>query len=101
MSDELKILIEGLRDDVKLVAEGVSTINDKLDRHTEENKKDFEKIENGLLKLEVDVSTLRKDVAFLKTDVTTLKTDVAEIHKGLNEHRNNTELHTLREEKAS
>jgi len=73
MSDELKILIEGLRDDIKLVAEGVSTINAKIDRHIDENKQEHEEIRSELMHL-------RKD---------------------LNEHRNNTELHTLRKEKAS
>ena len=73
MSDELKILIEGLRDDIKLVTEGVSTINAKLDRHIDENKQEHEEIRSELMHL-------RKD---------------------LNEHRNNTELHTQRKEKAS
>jgi len=75
MSDELKVLIEGLRDDIKLVAEGVSTINGKLDRHAEENKKEFND---------------------LRSEIMSVRVDVAEIKKDLNEHRNNTELHAQR-----
>ena len=73
MSGELKILIEGLRDDIKLVAEGVGTINAKFDRHIENNREEHEEIKSELMHL-------RKD---------------------LHDHRNNTELNTQRKEEAS
>ena len=48
-------------------------INEKLDRHIEENRREHEKFEMGLL----------------------------EFRRDMNEHRNNTELHSGRREKKA
>ena len=37
----------------------------------------------------------------LETEVLLIKADVTEIRQDLNEHRNNTELHATKKEKAS
>ncbi len=108
MSEELKIVLEDVGKKFDTVIEGIHMINEKLDRHIEDNKREFEQVNGAILRVEADVSVLKKDVATLKTDVAVLKTDVAilktdvtEIRQDLNEHRNNTELHGQRKEKAS
>jgi len=65
MSDELKIVLEDVKEKFDTVMEGIQMINEKLDRHIEENRKEHEKFEMGLL----------------------------EFRRDLNEHRNSTELH--------
>lgn len=65
MSDELKIVLEDVKEKFDTVIEGIHMINEKLDRHIKENRKEHEKFETGLLELKRDI----------------------------NEHRNNTELH--------
>ncbi len=65
MSDELKIVLEDVKEKFDTVIEGIQMINEKLDRHIEENQKEHEKFETGLLELRRDIT----------------------------EHRNNTELH--------
>ena len=65
MADELKIVLEDVKEKFDTVIEGIQMINEKLDRHIKENRKEHEKFEAGLLELKRDI----------------------------NEHRNNTELH--------
>ena len=65
MSDELKIILEDVKEKFDTVIGGIQMINEKFDRHIEENQKEHEKFEMGLL----------------------------EFRRDLNEHRNNTELH--------
>jgi hypothetical protein len=64
MSEELKIVLEDVKERFDTVMEGIQMINEKLDRHIEENRKEHE--------IEMGLSEFRKD---------------------LNEHRNSTELH--------
>jgi uncharacterized protein YaaN involved in tellurite resistance len=65
MSDEPKIALEDVKEKFETVMESIQMINEKLDRHIDENRKEHEKFEMGLL----------------------------EFRRDLNEHRNNTELH--------
>jgi hypothetical protein len=48
MSDELKIVLEDVKEKFDTVMEGIQMINEKLDRHIEENRKGHEKFEIGL-----------------------------------------------------
>ena len=65
MSDELNIVLEDVKKKFDTVIEGIHMLNEKVDRHMEENRKEHERFEMGLLELKRD----------------------------MNEHRNNTELH--------
>lgn len=65
MLDELKIILEDVKEKSDTVMEGIQMINEKLDRHIEENRKEHEKFQMGLL----------------------------EFRRDLNEYRYNTELH--------
>jgi len=65
MSDELNIVLEDVKEKFDTVIEGIHMLNEKVDRHMEENRKEHERFEMGLLELKRDI----------------------------NEHRNNTELH--------
>jgi hypothetical protein len=65
MSNDLKIILEDVKEKFDTVIEGIQMISEKLDRNIDENQKEHEKFEMGLL----------------------------EFRRDLNEHRNNTELH--------
>ena len=65
MSDELNIVLEDVKEKFDTVIEGIHMLNEKVDRHMEENRKEHERFEMGLLELKRD----------------------------MNEHRNSTELH--------
>ena len=92
-SDELRIVLEDVREKFDTVIEGINMVRETLERHKEENQGEHEEFKKTILGVQVDVSVLKTDLAILKTDVAALKTDVSEIRKDLNDHRDNTELH--------
>ena len=78
--DEFKIILEGVNKKVGTLIEGQNLLNEKLDRHIEENKQEFKEVRDELLLVRKDISDLRKD---------------------LNEHRENTELHAAKKKKKA
>ncbi len=73
MSDELKIVLEDVKEKFDTVIEAFNMVKEKIDRHEKVQEDRLERIETRLIELGHD----------------------------LNEHRNNTELHAQRKEKAS
>ena len=61
------ILLEEIRDSVKILAEGQIAMRD-----------DISIIKSDVSTLKSDVSTLKSDVSTLKSDVSTLRSDLAE-----------------------
>ena len=79
--NEFKIILEDINEKFDTLIEGQNLFNEKLDRHSDENKKEFKEVCSDLL---------------------VLKKDVWEVRKDLSEHRENTELHVIKKkEKAS
>ena len=62
------------------VIEAFNMVTGRLDRHEQAEEERFNRLENDMLEIGKDIRDLRLD---------------------LNEHRNNTELHTTKKEKAS
>ena len=80
-SDEFKNILTDINEKFDTLIEGQNLLNEKLDRHRDENKKEFKEVRSDLL---------------------ILKKDVWEVRKDLSEHRENTELHVIKKkEKAS
>jgi len=73
MSDELKIVLEDVNEKFDTVIEAFNMVKERLDRHEKVEEERLERIESRVI----------------------------ELGHGLNEHRNNTELHIQRKEKAS
>ncbi len=69
--DEFKIILEDISEKFDTIIEGQNLLNEKLDRHIDENVKELKEISNEIL-------LLRKDIY---------------------EHRENTELHTTKKKK--
>ena len=76
--DYLTILLEDMRSDMKLIAEGyqglersIGCLDDRMDR-----------MEGKMDRMEVDISILKSDVSTLKSDVSTLKSDVLDLKSG-------------------
>ena len=97
--DEFKIILEDINEKFDTLIEGQNLINEKLDRHIEENKEEFKEVKKEILLIKGDVFDLKKDVSGLQKDVSDLKGDVSDLKKDLNEHRENTELHVGRKKK--
>ena len=62
------------------VIEAFNMVTGRLDRHEQAEEERFNRLENDMLEIGKDIRDLRLE---------------------LNEHRNNTELHTTKKEKAS
>ena len=77
---EFKIILEDINEKFDTLIEGQNLLNEKLDRHSDENKKEFKEVRSDLL---------------------ILKKDVWEVRKDLNEHRENTELHMIKKKKKA
>ena len=80
MSDELKIVLEDMKEKYDTIIEAFNMVTERLDRHEQTEEERFNRLENDMLEIGKDIRDLRQD---------------------LNEHRNNTELHTAKKEKAS
>lgn len=72
-SEEVQLDLEDVKEKFDTVMGGINMINEKLDRHIEENRKDHERFEMQNL----------------------------ELRHGLNEHRESTELHGIRRKKKA
>jgi hypothetical protein len=118
--DEFKIILEDINEKFDILIEGHKGLNqkfDQLDRKIDREIEDRQAADMallsqiGILKTDVgglkdDVSVLKKDMIEVKQDVSVLKKDMAEVkhdlremRSGLDEHRNNTELHGERKRK--
>ena len=73
MSDELKIVLEDVKEKFDTVIEAFNTVRERLDKHEKAQEERFERVESRLIALGHDLS----------------------------EHRNNTELHGQRKDRVS
>lgn len=81
MADELKIVLEDVKEKFDLVIEAVNGVSERLDRHEAAQGEQLGRIEDRLTVLQKDVNNLQKDFS---------------------DHRENTELHApKRRKKAS
>ena len=67
-SDDLRIILEDVKEKFDTVIEAVNMVGEKVDRHAEENRNEFDEV----------------------------KKEILELHRDLNDHRQNTELHAVR-----
>lgn len=80
MSDELKIVLEDVKEKFDTVIEVFNMVNEKLDRHEQAEEERFQRLESEVLSIKATVSETRRD---------------------LNEHRDSTELHVGRAKKEA
>jgi len=85
MSDELKIVLEDVKEKFDTVIGAFNMVKERLDRHEQAEEERFDRIETEILDM--------------KKDVRDMKGDIREIRQDLNEHRSNTELHGGRRSK--
>ena len=67
-SEDQRIILENVNEKFDTVIEAVNMVGEKLDRHAEENRNEFDEVKKEILELRWD----------------------------LNDHRQNTELHSVR-----
>jgi len=67
-SEDLRIILEDVKEKFGTVIAAVNMVGEKIDRHAEENKNEFDEV----------------------------KKEILELRRDLNDHRQNTELHAVR-----
>jgi len=87
MSDELKIVLEDVKEKFDTVIEAFNMVKEKLDRHEQAEEERFQKVEG----------TLDRHGGSLQR----IESRFIELNHDLNEHRNNTEFHGKTKERAS
>jgi hypothetical protein len=75
-----KIVFEDINEKFDTLIKGQNLLNEKLDRHIEENREEFKEVRHDILLVKKDVLDLRED---------------------LNEHRENTEFHSFKKKKKA
>jgi chromosome segregation ATPase len=99
--DEVKIILEDVNEKFDTIIKGQNLLNEKLDRHVEDNKEEFKEVKKDILYLKKDVFDIKKDIFGLKKGVSDLKRNVSDLKEDLNEHRENTELHAGKKKKKA
>jgi hypothetical protein len=66
MSDELKIVLEDVKEKFDVVIEAVNGVNERLDRHEQIEEERFQRIEDRLILLQKDFNDHRENTEFLK-----------------------------------
>lgn len=78
-SDELRIILEDVKEKFDWVIEAVNMTNERLDRNEKAVEERFDKLETEIL--------------LVKKDIREMKGDIQDLRQDLNDHRFNTELH--------
>jgi len=102
---QVMMLVEDFNSNLKLVFEGISAIDKKLDDKAADLQEGIAVVDckvMGLSKrldsvekrLSDEIAAVKADVAKVKADLAIVKVDVAEVKADVSAHRNNTEMHT-------
>jgi hypothetical protein len=91
-SDELRIILEDVKEKFDLVIGAVKMTNERIDRNEKAVEERFDKLDTEIL-------LVKKDVREMKGDIQEMKGDIRDLRQDLNDHRFNTELHGRRSSK--
>jgi len=78
--DQFVVLLENMRDEIKLVAEGNLMLQEKMDRGFEEVNVKIDAVKN---ELEMDISALKDDVASMKEEMNDMKEEMRMGFRGM------------------
>lgn len=88
-SSEVGVLIEGFRSEIRVIAEGQTTLTKKVDMMYEEmgrQREDIWMLKTDMKIVKEDVKVLKEDVSVLKVDMKIVKSDTAEIKEIIGNH---------------
>ena len=83
--NKVAVLLEDLMSQFRTFGEGLQMLNEKMDTHIEENRKEFKAIQQELINLRVENrqehQQLKQMIADLDTEVKRLDTEVIQIKR--------------------
>jgi peptidoglycan hydrolase CwlO-like protein len=99
-SDELRIILEDVKEKFDLVIEAVNMTNERMDRNEKAVEERFDRLDTEILlvkkdirEMKGDIQGMKGDIQGMKGDIQEMKGDIRDLRQDLNDHRFNTELH--------
>ena len=81
-ASEVGVLIEDFKGQVKVVAEGVLSLDQKLDRSTKDSQERFSAIDNGIISLDNKIDRVAAELKdFIKSEIKTLRIEIKSIQE--------------------
>ncbi len=109
-SDELRIILEDVKEKFDLVIEAVNMTNERLDRNEKTVEERFDKLDTEILIIKKDIrgtqgeiqgikgeiQGVKGEIQGIKGEIQEMRGDIRDLRQDLNDHRSNTELHGSR-----
>ena len=90
--DQFVVLLENMRDEIKLVAEGNLMLQERMESGFKEVKGDIEGIKDGLIVVKMDLHGVKQDLNLVKEDLNSVKQDLNLVKEDLNSVKQDLDL---------
>ncbi len=77
------VLLENVRDEIKLVAEGNLMLRESMERGFKEVKKEISGIKNEMIIVKAEISNIKDEMSDMKTEMSDMKTEMRMGFKGM------------------
>jgi len=81
--DQFVVLLENVRDEIKLVAEGNLMLRESMERGFKEVKKEISGIKNEMIIVKAEISNIKDEMSDMKTEMSDMKTEMRMGFKGM------------------
>ena len=82
--DQFVVLLENMRDEIKLVAEGNLMLQESMERGFKEIRKEFkEEINDVRIDMKMEINNVKAEISDMKTEMSDMKTEMRMGFKGM------------------
>ncbi len=82
--DQFMVLLENMRDEIKLVAEGNLMLQESMERGFKEVRKEFkEEINNVRIDMKMEINNVKAEISDMKTEMSDMKMEMRMGFKGM------------------
>lgn len=81
--DQFVVLLENVRDEIKLVAEGNLMLRESMERGFKEVRKEISGIKNEMVIVKAEISNIKDEMSDMKTEMSDMKTEMRMGFKGM------------------
>jgi septation ring formation regulator EzrA len=82
--DQFVVLLENVRDEIKLVAEGNLMLQERMEAGFKEVRGDIDAIKDDLITVKMDLHEVKQDLSAVKQDLNSVKQDLNSVKQDLN-----------------
>ena len=78
--DQLVVLLENMRDEIKLVAEGNLMLQESMERGFKEIRKEFkEEINDVRIDMKMEINNVKAEISDMKAEISDMKTEMSDM----------------------